>query len=56
MTHEDYVEQGYCPAVSSTKAWCNWDAGHSGDHMAPYLHDNGKQTQLRWTDADRLPR
>jgi hypothetical protein len=54
--HERWVEAGHCPSISSTKAWCNFEAGHHTNHMAPYLHPGGKKQPLWWTDKDRTPR
>lgn len=54
--HQKHIEAGFCSSISNTKAWCNLELGHPTRHMAPYLHPDGKQTPLWWTDEDTTPR
>lgn len=36
-SHDRWVNDGNCPAISPFKVWCNHPAGHDGPHTAPRL-------------------
>jgi hypothetical protein len=37
--HAQHVEMGKCPAISSSRAWCDRDADHTGTHGSPRVPD-----------------
>ena len=48
--HDEWVRKGHCPVISRTKAWCNYQAGHNGDHASPRLIGGawGVEKMERW--------
>lgn len=47
--HEEYVAKGYCPSMHLFKAWCCFQQGHRGQHMAlRLLPSNTFVSGLRW--------
>lgn len=52
--HKRYVEDGGCPHIHVSKAWCNLDAGHSGKHYSPTLRQKNSETGIYWGNEKRL--
>lgn len=48
--HIRYVEDGGCPKIHISKAWCNLEAGHPGPHWAPSARHSNSQNGLFWSD------
>ncbi len=50
--HDRWIADGHCPVISGTKAWCNLQAGHAGDHASPYITDDSRpgrgQIMVHW--------
>ena len=47
--HDRWVARGYCPVVSSSKAWCSLPPGHAIDrHASPWIPMAGQAEVLRY--------
>lgn len=51
--HIRYVEDGGCPKIHISKAWCNLEAGHEGLHYAPNVRLGKSESGLFWGDEKR---
>jgi len=50
--HIRYVEDGGCPVIHFSKAWCNLEVGHEGKHYSPGTVHSNSETGLFWSDEE----
>lgn len=48
--HTRYTAKGYCPSVHWSKAYCCYQEGHGGQHMAIRMLENGTFVTGDWWD------
>lgn len=48
VAHDRWVASGHCAEINWAKTWCNGEAGHYGDHWAPYENPDGGVTYVEW--------